>query len=184
LFGKTVAAAVRFVDGALELARREVGCEVEERLVDAGDGKAVVADRFELATVDADVFEVAAATRRGEVDEALVVLDECVVDAGAALAQHRGSTTRQQCGDPPGSQREDGMAHGVDAAVDAMKPAGARPPCDPIIGQTEIDELPPRDHALLRRRDGNYGLFIVLYARSRPKFAHTGECGPFLLTDL
>jgi hypothetical protein len=76
------------------------------------------------------------------------------------------------------------MTEGVDAAVDAVQAAGASPPRDRVIGHTDIDKLFPRDHALLGGRDGDYGLFLALYARSRPKFAHTTEFRPFFLTDL
>jgi hypothetical protein len=76
------------------------------------------------------------------------------------------------------------MADGVDAAMDAVQAAGANPPLHGLGRYPDIEELRPRDHSLLGGRDGNYGLIGLLYNPSRPKFAHTGECGPFFLTDL
>jgi hypothetical protein len=54
------------------------------------------------------------------------------------------------------------MAQRVDAAMDAVQSAGANPPLDRTIRDTEIDELSPGDHAVLGGRDGNYGLFLTV----------------------
>lgn len=47
---------------------------------------------------------------------------------------------------------EDGVADGVDAAVDAVQPASSRPMGHGPLREPEGRELPRRDHAVLARR--------------------------------
>ena len=45
------------------------------------------------------------------------------------------------------------MAHGVNPAMKAMEPAGAKPAIDRVFAQAERHELPARDDAVLPFRD-------------------------------
>jgi hypothetical protein len=56
----------------------------------------------------------------------------------------------------PGLERErrrDLVAHQIDAAVDLVEAAGGEPQLDLVAGHAPVEQLPPRHHPVLSRRE-------------------------------
>src|SRR4051794_39327046 len=69
------------------------------------------------------------------------------------------------------------MPHGVDATVDAVEATCAQPRLDRVGSDTDIEQLPASDCALLRDRNRNRGLIRALYAQSRARLIHPPSVG-------
>jgi hypothetical protein len=54
---------------------------------------------------------------------------------------------------PSALNTEHGVTHRVDPAIKAMKPPSRKPALDRVLAETELDELPACDDAVLPSRD-------------------------------
>ena len=95
---------------------------------------------------------------------------------GRPVAQARAGSARQNGREPLALAPDDGMADGVDAAVEAVEPSALNAASDRALGQTEVAELVARDDAELLGGELRYGA-IGRHSRAprRSSLAHAPE---------
>jgi hypothetical protein len=71
---------------------------------------------------------------------------------GAATAEHGAGPAREDGCEPPPLDAQRTMADGVDAAMHHVQSARAHPSVDPGSGHAQLDQLRPRYHTPLPRR--------------------------------
>jgi len=69
------------------------------------------------------------------------------------MAEHRTDTGGQHGSHPPALACECGVPDGVDAVVQAMKPAGPRAAVDRVVAEPERSQLRTRHDAVLSSRE-------------------------------
>jgi hypothetical protein len=82
-----------------------------------------------------------------------------VESSSGSVAQDSGRAARERGGHPVAAAREAAVADGVDTGEHGMQAAGAEPVSDGVLADSEIEQLPPSDNAMLPTRHvGDYAV--------------------------
>jgi hypothetical protein len=131
--------------------------EVEDRALRRGDRDPVT--RGGLAaqvacTVGAQTPALARArARHGDVHDHRRAGAQVPQRGGNGVAENRPRARSEHGRHPMTVARQDGVADGVDAAMNDVEPAGADAPAHRAVGQPDGAQLPASDHAVLTRRE-------------------------------
>ena len=134
---------------------RDDGGEVEDRSGGRGQREAIVLADLPLVQVGGVVnTEVAldldpAARWHRDLDERPAPRPQSPLSRRAAVAQHGVITHRQDCGKDMSLSPQLRMAEGIHAAAHDDQPPVPPPMIDAARTQSERQQLPPRDHAVL-----------------------------------
>jgi hypothetical protein len=144
------------VDGPLDLALVAFGGEVEDRAGDGGDGDAVVHGDLvggKGAFVEEERSSGAPLVRHRDLDTRLGPAPDAPEGRGRAVAQDcTGSAGEHRC-HPSSLPRHRQMSDGVNGAIKRVETLEPQAGIDGVGPQSELEQLPPRHHAVLTNRE-------------------------------